>query len=356
MIEELKQLMAFRSITSDQNAVDGLLDYTEGRLLQKNLNVERFTVNGVHSLYASTLNTYRTELLLQGHIDVVPGGSNFRVAGDKVFGRGSFDMLFGTASFMALIDSLDNPSEYNIGLLLTGDEEVGGENGVGTLIKDKGIHSSVCILPDAGEGIGSMNIAAKGILQMQIRITGKAHHASRPWEGDGAGNKLVALLAELTSIFDDSERINSTISISQIQTGGDAINQGPSEATAGFDIRTKNTTEHEKIKKYVCSIIKKYGAEITSEHNGRNYELNINNSYIRSFVAIYEEVIGKKIRYTKAHGSSDARFLDEAGIPVIMFRPDGGGAHGDNEWLSIESWNVFHQILCKYVIETAKIK
>jgi acetylornithine deacetylase/succinyl-diaminopimelate desuccinylase-like protein len=76
---------------------------------------------------------------------------------------------------------------------------------------------------------------------------------------------------------------------------------------------------------------------------------------VQQFVELYKSHTGRPIEYIKAHGSSDARYFDDIGIPVIMFRPDGGNAHGDGEWLSYESWQKFHTILEHYVLETGKM-
>lgn len=355
MINDLEKLMSFYSVTSNQNAVNLLLDYVEKRLSTKGLIVERFRRNGINSLYASTLGTRSSKVMLQGHIDVVPGDLPFRRQGSRIYGRGSYDMLFGTASFLRLIDELNDVASYNLSILLTGDEETGGANGVSALLDDPGLTTDICILPDAGEGIGSMNIAAKGTIHAQIQVNGQAHHGSRPWEGDGAAGKLVRLLSELTAEFDDSDRFNSTITISQLDAGTSALNQGPSIARAGFDIRTKDNTDAKRIKKALGQILKKYDAEMVYEHNGHGYNLDMQNPLVTAFVRTYENMIGQPITFTKAHGSSDARFFDAKDIPVIMFRPDGGGAHGDNEWLSIPAWEKFQKVLTTYVLTAARI-
>ena len=355
MINDLEKLMSFYSITSDQTAVSRLLDYVENRLLVNGLSVERFQRNGINSLYASTSGTRTSKVMLQGHIDVVPGEQSFRRQGSKIYGRGSYDMLFGAASFLRLVDELDNVQSYDLSILLTGDEEIGGANGVSSLLEDPGFMTDICILPDAGEGIGSMNIAAKGTIHAQIQVNGQAHHGSRPWEGDGAAGKLVKLLHELNAEFDDSDRFNSTITISQLDAGTSALNQGPSTARAGFDIRTKDDDDTQRIKSALNRILKKYDAEIVYEHNGLRYSLDMQNPLVASFVKTYGDLTGQTITFTKAHGSSDARFFDAKGIPVIMFRPDGGGAHGDNEWLSIPVWEKFHEVLTTYVLTASRI-
>lgn len=354
MLDELQTLINFHPATNDQQSVSKLLDYVEGKLRLKGMVLERFTFEGIHSLYASTRGQKHARVMLQGHVDAVPGGEDFSVNGDTIYGRGCYDMLFGTASFITLIESLDDISQYDISILLTGDEEIGGLNGTKAALDTAGYTCDVCILPDAGDSLGSMSVAAKGIYQLQLRANGRSHHGSRPWEGDGAAGKLMAFLNELSAAFDTSSQDNSTFVISQLQAGNTALNQGPAEAFAGVDIRYKDADDFARLRTTISELLQKYTVDVLHEEVGRNFALNTEAPLVQQFVSVYKSHMGQSINYTKAHGSSDARYFDDIGIPVIMFRPDGGNAHGDSEWLSYESWKKFHTILEHYVREAAK--
>lgn len=353
MIDTLRTLIAFHSVSSDQKAVGALLDYVEDRLAPAGLVVERLEFDGIKSLYASTTGSHHSKVMLQGHIDVVPGGDAFGQDGNKITGRGCYDMLFAAASFLHLIDTLDNVKDYDISILLTGDEELGGENGVGTVAK-QGYTSDVCILPDAGDDLGTLSVGAKGVFHVRLKIRGIAHHGSRPWEGDGAGNKTMAFLDELSTAFDPSSHDNSTFVVSQLQAGSGALNQAPAEATVGIDIRYRDQADYTRIRALFDDLCHKYRVEILDEEVGRSFALDHEAPIVKRFVDIYAATIGKPIEFTRAYGSSDARFLDEISIPVIMFRPDGGGAHGDDEWLSASSWETFHRVLEHYVVSVAR--
>lgn len=353
MIDILETLVNFRPVTKDQQAVGELLTYVEGHLVARGLHVERQTHNGVESLYASTQGTSHAKVMLQGHIDVVPNGEKFGVNGDRITGRGCYDMLFATASFLRLIDELDDPARYDLSLLLTGDEEVGGFNGVGTIMKAPDYTCDVCVLPDAGEGLGTMSIGAKGVMQLILRADGAAHHASRPWEGDGAAGKLVTFLDNFTKVFDTSSKTNSTMTISKLEAGSEALNQGPAAARTGVDIRYTDKDDLTRIKNELTKLKKEFDVSVEYEQIASDFNLDMTHPLVQKFTTIYETSINAPVRTIRAHGSSDARFFDEKGIPVIMFRPDGGGAHADNEWLSKASWKKFHGILERYVQETA---
>jgi acetylornithine deacetylase/succinyl-diaminopimelate desuccinylase-like protein len=348
MITYLEKLVGIYPVSSDQKAVKQLLEYVGEHLQSRGFSVSILTYDGVHNLYASLHDKRHSRLLLQGHVDVVPGRQPFKVDGDKCLGRGTYDMLYGTAAFMQLADDLFNTKQTpDIAIMLSGDEEKGGFLGVNKMLAD-GYDADICLLPDAGEGFGSLNVAAKGVFDPTIRISGRAHHGSRPWEGDGAGGKLVRFLTEVENLFDTSSREHSTMTIARVNAGT-AMNQGPASAETSLDIRYKDKVDLIRIKAGLSELLEKYDGEITSIVDGSDYQLDTSHPLVSQFVTLYERHAESTIRLTKAHGSSDARFFSERNIPVIMLRPNGGGAHGDNEWVSLESCNKFYALLREYV-------
>lgn len=355
MVEQLRTLINFHAFTTNQQAVKELLDHVADQLTLRGLHIEQLLHNGVYSLYASTTGKRHAKVMLQSHVDVVPGGDDFHQDGDIIYGRGCYDMLFAVASFLALINELDDPSQYNISLLLTGDEETGGKNGTEAILKTGEYGCDVCILPDAGDGLGALSVGAKGIYGVKLRIDGAPHHASRPWEGDGAAGKAVHFLCELSKHFDASSRDNSTLVVTQLETPNTSLNQAPGHAYVGIDIRYKNKIEFDRIHTELQQLMKEHDVSIVFEDWGRHYALDTTMPLVKDFLEIYSAHVNGPIREDVSPGSSDARYFDDLGIPVIMFRPDGGNAHGDTEWLSASSWQKFHAILRQYVLETARL-
>lgn len=350
----LKQLVSKYPITSDQNAVASLLDYAEGVLVDSGMpHIERLECNGVHSLYASTRSGKHTKVLLQAHIDVVPGeGQDFYERDGRYFGRGVYDMLFGAASFLQLAqDVSDGLEELDFAIMLSGDEEYGGFNSAKPFL-EAGYTADICILPDAGDYFGSLSVGAKGMYSVTIKINGRAHHGSRPWEGDGAASKLVKFLSEYEAVFDNSSKYNTTMTVA-ILKAGEADNQGPNSAEAVLDIRYKNKADLDRVEQEMQALLDKYDGEIVSTLQGDDYHLDTENPLVAKFINMYEQVAGGEIEQTVAFGSSDARFFAAKGIPVIMLRPDGGGSHGDSEWVSIESLGKYYDLLRDYVSEVA---
>ena len=155
MIDDLKKLISFRSVTHDAAACTALLKYEQDLFVGYGMKTELGSIAGFPYLLATTGDDLRgVDVLLQAHIDVVPGTDALfapSTDGDKLIGRGTYDMLFAVACFNKLLAGFADENtltQKNIGVMLTSDEEIGGENGVAQLIS--GYECKVCILPDAG--------------------------------------------------------------------------------------------------------------------------------------------------------------------------------------------------------------
>ncbi len=153
MEAHLKKLVEFYSVTAKQENIKNLLEYVAGYLDACHMKVELLTYNGINNLYAHPRGSKKSKLLLQAHIDVVPGEDQpFRNEDDVYKGRGVYDMLYATACYLTLVDELkDDLANLDIGIMLSGDEETGGFNGVNRMLDD-GYMADVCVLPDAGNG------------------------------------------------------------------------------------------------------------------------------------------------------------------------------------------------------------
>lgn len=349
----LEPLVNFYPASSDQTRVKALLEHAKHICDKAGLYTNLYQEQGIWNLFAAPYETKHVKVLLQSHIDVVPADDQpFRVDGEAFHGRGTFDMLFAAASYLRFItEHTAQLKDLDFGIFLSGDEELSGEHGVRYFL-EQGYTADICILPDAGTHLGVMNIAAKGISVTKIRTNGKAHHGSRPWEGDNATSKLVHLLAEAEELFDHSDHDNSTMTIS-ILRAGEADNQGPKTAEATLDIRYKDKADLKRINAGLTRLLEKYDGEIVNRLEGDDYQLDMGNPLVQSFITEYETSIGKPIETMKAPGSSDARFFSAHNIPVIMLRPKGHGAHGDNEWISITETEQFYQILTTYILKVA---
>jgi succinyl-diaminopimelate desuccinylase len=346
----LADLIAFRTVSGEQQKASACLDYADDYLAARGMTVSRSEFNGFPSLVATTRRTKTPKLLLQAHIDVVSAPANcyeLHEKDGKLFGRGVFDMKFAAAVFLQVVDELQNQlTSYDFGIMLTSDEEVGGQDGVKALL-DAGYGADVCFLPDAGKG-WKIETSHKGCWIGKVVAAGAAAHGSKPWEGDNAINHLVDALCKIRELFDGQNANSDTLSINKI-SGGTAINQVADRAEAIFDMRFIDNQSYTQLRKKM---------EVISEHHRVSLETiwqvgvtrtDITHPLVLPFLEIAERLHGRPLEAVRSLGMSDARYFTQRNIPVILVRPAGGGSHADGEWLDKTDLKTYFQVVKAYV-------
>jgi acetylornithine deacetylase/succinyl-diaminopimelate desuccinylase-like protein len=352
----LRKLVAFPTVSGDAAAMHDLLEYVSDFLITRGMHVERYESRGYESLVATTRQgNKRPAVMLGAHADVVFADSSMfdmQTQNGKYVGRGVLDMKFALASYLLLVDQLQNSLEnYDFGIMVTGDEETGGRNGVAKLLAE-GYLPQVCLLPDGGEN-WQIQTASKGSLQFNISLLGKTAHGSRPWLGENALVKLLAVLDEIASHFPRHPHPDTnTITLSVIN-GGEAANQVPGRATMSIDIRTVNMAEHDRLRTLVFDICRAQQAVCELPVDAVPTSFDLKNRWIAPYAKHVYAVTGTKVHGSKTLGSSDARYFIPHDVPVISLYPTGGNLHADGEWIGIEALRHFHEITIRYVKEMA---
>lgn len=352
----LKKLVEFHTVSTDRQGIEKCFRFLQNYLSSYQLDTRWLESNGHPSIFATTQpGSRRPKLILQAHIDVVPGqDEHFKLAerDGKLLGRGTFDMKFAAACYLQLVEDLkDELGMYDFGLMLTSDEEIGGENGVGYLLQ-QGYGAEVCLLPDGGDH-WEIEASCNGVWMIRLKAHGAAAHGSRPWEGENAIGKLVEALDEIKGLFGDLAIGRSTITISQIH-GGEAINQVPDYAEATLDMRFIKQEEMQSYRQAVELIVANRGLECVTEAESDCGMIDMGNPHVIDFMMVAERVVGHSIKKNHSLGASDARFFAAKDIPVIITRPRGGGHHGSDEWIDRQEFLKFYELLREYVKETAK--
>jgi acetylornithine deacetylase/succinyl-diaminopimelate desuccinylase-like protein len=371
ILDHLRELVGYYPVTENPDSVLSALKYCQTRLERTGSfqDAEIIPVDGAawgptYNLYASTQGTKQPKVLLQAHIDVVPTDvpeqRKLTVEGDTATGRSVLDMSFATASYLKLLLDLADSgklADLDIGVMLTGDEEKAGFYGVNALL-NRGYGADVCILPDGGGQWGDLDVASKGFYLLDVTVKGKGHHGSLI--GDGALNKMFGMVHDLQertglSMTDPDA---STINITWSDAGNAhprTINATPDSATFGLDIRPVNPAALRRVEEAMDELCHEYDATIGEVRKHHGFQLDLDNPLVHSFVDMYEQHYGGPINRVRSKGSSDARFFGDHNIPTLIFRPDGAGAHGSAETLSLPSLDRFHDLLGEYVVQAAQI-
>lgn len=345
-----RQFVSIKSTFDDQKALDNILEIAVANL--KGFTIERFESNGVKSalIYSSKKRPNRFKIILNGHLDVVPGKEKqYKVVIDKnkLFGVGSMDMKASAACLVTTFKDVANKVNYPLGLQLVIDEEIGGFNGTKYQI-NQGVRADFVI---AGEPT-NLNIAnrAKGVLCLKITCKGKIAHGAYTWRGENAIWKMNEFLNVLEKWFPTptSEQWKTTVNLSKIETSNNSFNKIPDDCTVWLDIRfvpDDANTILDSIKKLVP---KDFNIDVVVQEPA--LFVSQNNEYLKKLQRIAEKITKGKITIYGAHGTSDARHFTNVNCNGIEFGPIGENIGSDSEWVDISSLETYCSILENFLL------
>ncbi|NQV90283.1 M20/M25/M40 family metallo-hydrolase [Candidatus Uhrbacteria bacterium] len=357
LLHTTEELIRIQSTANQTKELQRIITYVETYFQGINtLVVKRYDSKEKPSIVISTQDTLSPDVMLVGHLDVVPAPDELfepRYEGTKLFGRGACDMKSECAVMMELMKEIavqeDRP---NIALMLTTDEEIGGFNGVAFLLNEVGYRCQVALIPDGGQSPDDIVLMNKGILLLRLTAHGKTGHGSRPWVGENAIDRLLVAYEKLRQYIPvkatAEDQWYHTCNIGMIQ-GGEAANQIPDLATCDIDIRF---TEDENVDQLFAKIQEQVGdlAEVELRVGGEPIYTDPTNSFVQQYAECVKETIGTPAVFNKHCGSNDGRFFTSLGIPIIVSRPTSGNQHSPDEWLETESLPVFQEI-CRQAIK-----
>ena len=358
IISLIKELVTIRSTNSRKEQLLQCADFLAAFFSGTSLTVERFLHNEIPSLFISKHGNKHPRVLLYGHFDVVDGNdAQFEVQekDGKLFGRGVFDMKGPLAILMLIMKELaDTPDD--VGLMLVGDEEIGGVFGAEYLLQQN-YGGDVIIMPDGGMAIHQFTNKEKGILRFKLTAHGKAAHSSVAWKGDSAIDKLIATIDKIHALFvplseHPEDHWVKTFSVGELH-GGVAYNQVPDSAYACCEVRFTEQDVPEEFIEKVKSLLPPdidFYLDLYCPANDVDSESEL----YKKFVACVED-IGRATVFRPAHGSSDARYFSGKGMRVVIIsQPDGGDHHGPEEWVDIGALTLYDRVVRKYIDEVAK--
>ncbi len=350
----LTKLIAFPSVSTNTNSCRDIILYTKQELEELGLFITAELECEHPWLLATTQNTNQPKILLAAHLDTVPASfpEQFiaRIEDGKLHGRGAWDMKFAAACFIELLKAKHHDlARYDIGILFTTDEELGGHS-VLKILK-AGLRTQVVILPDSAMP-WVIEQRAKGIVQAQLVAHGTHGHASRPWENENAFHKLLPVLETLRKEYPSLKPEGLSLSITIANAGKPrAINLIPDKAEAYIDVRAFERAELNGFKERVQALAMQHDLVLYYYVNDQPLALNKNNQYIESFIEIMTEQRGTAL-FADAFGASDGRHFAAYDIPCIIVSPRGNGFHQADEWVDLNDLTPYCKLLETYIFDT----
>jgi succinyl-diaminopimelate desuccinylase len=349
-------LLAERLITYDTSTAEGLrtaAGFVKGWLESRELEVQTIDHAGLPVMLVDVgaTDSQAPSVILHGHLDVVPAyPSQFepRVEGDRLIGRGAYDMKGALAAMMCAVRDVADQDRVRVRFICVPDEESDDVSDRSTdRLVTEGLRADFAITGEPTDL--HIGVQAKGVLAVRAQVSGIAAHGSTPWLGDNAILKAhdafrrietLPFSRQSSDLFD-----RPSINLARIE-GGDAFNKVPDRCTMDVDIRYLPTQDPGEILAQIRAIP---DVEILKCFTRPPAVVSRADPHVLAL----REAVGRSIEGEALSigrdGASDAVSFLEAGIPAVEFGPVGGGHHGPGEWVSITSLGRFRQALQDFV-------
>jgi succinyl-diaminopimelate desuccinylase len=344
-----------RLITYDTSTLDGMQSaagFIKGWLEARDVEVTG-TLHSGRPLIAATVGAGSgPTVVFHGHLDVVPGRPEQfspRVAGDRLYGRGAYDMKGGLAGMMCALRELAGQDRVRIHFVCVSDEESEEEEQrASEELVDRGYTGDFAVTGEPTDL--HIGVEAKGVLAMRIEVAGRSAHGSTPWVGDNAVLKAIDVFRGIESLpfaRESSDLFDRpSINLGRI-LGGDALNKVPDACAIDVDIRYLPGQDAEEI---LSAIRDLPDSEVVKVFHRAPVTVDRTNPFVQALGAAVSAVAPRKERISVGrHGASDAICFIDAGIPAVEFGPVGDGHHGPEEWVSIASLGVYRRALVEFV-------
>ena len=350
-----KQLISIPSTADNYYEILRIFNRVEKYFAHEKVLIKKynFSQNKKPSLLITLQKTLRPRILLYAHLDVVPADkSQFipKVRSEKLFGRGAADMKSAAAVYIELIKYFSKKNVTpSLGLILTSDEEIGGREGAGYLVKKRNIRSDVVIMADGGKNFEEIQNKNKGICRVHLEATGRSGHGAAPWSGENAIDLLIDAYKKIQKIFSASTKKQpwkTSCGIGIIH-GGHTANMIPDKAEADLDIRYTETDSVKEILRKIqmaapeLNVTLKYSCPLSVTRD--------KDPYLQSYISLTKDIIGSVPKLISGMGANDGRYFTPLGIPVIISRPTSGGAHTDCEWVHIHALSKYYNLLKGFI-------
>ncbi len=317
-------------------------------------------------------------LILNGHIDVVspepvsawihdPWGAE-RV-GDRLYGRGAFDMKSGVALNVFLprvIQDLGIPLAGDLIVHSVIEEECTGNGALAASLRDQA-DAALVTEPECG----GFTHAHLGVLWFTVSVTGKSWHAMQAPQGVNAIVKTMPIIQALLDlearlnqwqhpIWRDTEHpINLNIGVIQ---GGD----WPSTVPGSCELRCRLSffpgQTVDEMRALVEAAVRKaadhdpwlreHPPAVTYDgFKSSGSTVSLAEPSVQILGAHHRRVTGQPMRALVGTSINDMRYYNFAGTPAGCYGASGANGHAADEWLDVTSLVPSAKVIGAFVLD-----
>ncbi len=385
LVQMTSALIAFPSLLGQEHEAQ---DYMAERFDAMGLEAKRLAIDEhelrAHPAYSPSLVSYEgrenvigihrprgdvhgRSLILNGHIDVVPVGVadlwtdspwSPRVDGDRLYGRGAADMKAGIAAYTLAFDvfrRLGLEPAAPVYLQSVIEEECTGNGALACLVA--GYEADAAVITEPVPGIMR---AQMGVVWLHLDVTGRPVHAREAHAGASAIEYAYYLYERLKTLeaewnqpenrhpdYADAEHpIN--FNLGRID-GGEWGSSVACACSATLRIGFYPGRDVEGVVADVEAALRSAAAEHPKNENlayrirrggfaARGCEVDMQHPMISVLGEAHHDVTGRAAQTIASPATTDAKHFNLYGTtPATCYGPVGGGIHGIDEWVSIES-------------------
>lgn len=359
LLKTTEELVRIRSTPEHPENMVRAVSYVERFFAGAPFTISRYDRNGRPSIVVTSRDTRQPRILLQGHLDVVEGRDDqFAPRKDhgKLYGRGTSDMKAFDAVAMHLLRDLAAENEdLDIGLMLTTDEEEGGNEGA-RFLEQQGYTADVLINGDAGYNY-ALVYGQKGIIKLRLTAETRPGRFPCPWEGRNALQLLLDGYRRLLDLFPDQEKASaennwhSVCSPEDLRCEREAVNP-PHRASLTVRIYF---TEDLPVAEYLQRI-ERHVPELRVEllSCAERVYLDREGPRLLRLREIMERRFDRPIDLKAENGSSDAKFFVSHRIPILILKVPGENHHADGEFIHLDGLEPTYRSLKDFVMEETR--
>lgn len=274
-----------------------------------------------------------------------------RLEGNRVYGRGSYDMKGSAAAVMSMAAAVgreDFPGRVLVALVA--DEEYAS---IGAQDFVKRHKADACVLTEPSEG--RLILGHKGFVWADIVAKGRAAHGSR-WDlGVSAIAKMGRIIAALDR-FDQQELrrrthplVGSASQHCSLIQGGSGLSTYAEECTLKVERRTLPGETPEQVMEELEAVIRSTGeqADVRLLLDRPPLSCDADAKIVTCLREAILSVTGQAPEVAGVGYWMDAALFAAAGIPTANYGPSGAGAHEAVEWVNLDSVVSCAQVLAK---------
>ena len=305
-------------------------------------------------------------LMLNAHLDTVGvAGMEHpfrpRIEGDRLFGRGAYDMKAGLAAAMLSGKSIAQAGGAGGDVLIAAvmDEEY-ASLGTQAVVKELKTDGAVVTEPTGLR----LCLAHKGFAWLEIETRGRAAHGSKPELGVDAIAHMGRFLSELEGLgtvlatrTGHGLLGHGSVHASLIE-GGQELSSYPESCRLQLERRTiPGETEAGVLAEIVELLDRLHACDDRFRATSRltvwrdPFEVASDDLVVHALQNAAREVTGEA---PEAYGDTpwmDAALLSAARIPTVVFGPGGTGAHATTEYASLSDVETCAEILTRMAFD-----